>query len=49
MNEILYESLLSLKQKHNGTYVFSDKEGNPYGDIKKSFKNSAKTCWNKKI
>jgi len=37
INQTLYQELLTLSQKPNGEYVFSDRNGRAYGDIKKGF------------
>jgi len=37
LNQTLYQELFNLQQKARGEYVFSDKNGNPFGDIKKGF------------
>jgi integrase len=37
INRTLYEELLKLIKQVKSEYVFSDKNGRPYGDIKKSF------------
>lgn len=37
INKTLYNELHSLSKTSKGEYVFSDKNGQPYGDIKKSF------------
>jgi len=42
MNGFLYDTLTALKKKRNGSYVFSNEEGEPYGDIKRSFSTALK-------
>lgn len=37
INKTLHKELFSLSKKSKGEYVFSDENGLPYGDIKKSF------------
>jgi len=37
INQTLYRELLTLSQKPNGEYVFSDRNGRAYRDIKKGF------------
>jgi len=37
INKTLYEELLTLSQKLKGEYVFSNRNGDPFGDIKKGF------------
>ena len=37
INKTLYNELYPLSKRSKGEYVFSDKNGRPYGDIKKSF------------
>ena len=38
INDMLYESLRNLEERKNGPYVFPNKEGKPYVDIRKGFK-----------
>ena len=42
INQTLYEEFLRLIKQVRGEYVFSDKNGRPYGDIKKSFASALK-------
>jgi len=42
MNKTLHEALLTLSQNTKGEYVFSDKYGRPYGDVKKGFSSALK-------
>jgi len=42
MNNLLYDTLGDLKKKRNGSYVFANKDGQPYKDIRKSFTTSLK-------
>jgi len=42
VNDFLYDTLTALKKKRNGSYVFSNKEGEPYGDIRRSFSTALK-------
>jgi len=37
INQTLFEELIPLSQKANGEYVFSDRNGHPFRDIKKGF------------
>lgn len=37
INQTLYQELLTLSEKVKGEYVFSGRNGHPYGDIKKGF------------
>lgn len=37
INQTLYQELFALSQKPRGEYVFSDRNGRPFGDIKRSF------------
>jgi len=37
INRTLYEELLTLSKKPKGEYVFSNRNGSPFGDIKKGF------------
>jgi len=37
INRTLYKELLNLSKQIRGEYVFCEKDGNPYGDIKKGF------------
>jgi len=41
-NQTLYQELLALSEKAKGEYVFSDKDGHPFGDIKKGFSSALK-------
>jgi len=42
INQTLCEEFLELIKQVKGEYVFSDKDGRPYGDIKKSFVSALK-------
>jgi len=42
INETLHEHLLALSEKSCGAYVFSDRNGHPFGDIKKGFSSALK-------
>lgn len=42
INQTLYEEFLKLIKQVKGEYVFSDKDGRPFGDIKKSFASALK-------
>jgi len=42
INKTLHKELFSLSKRSKGEYVFSDKNGLPYGDIKKSFLTALK-------
>jgi integrase len=40
INEWLVETLIKLRKHPESSYVFYNKDGKPYGDIKKSFENA---------
>jgi len=42
LNRTLYDELLDLSKKPRGEYVFGDRSGRPYGDIKKGFSSALK-------
>ena len=42
INQTLYQELLELSQKANGEYVFSNRDGRPFKDIKKGFSSALK-------
>ena len=42
MNDIVYTTLLGAKKHQNSSYVFCNKDGRPYKDIKKSFHTALK-------
>ena len=42
INNSLYHELSGLRRSSNGSYVFADKNGRPYGEIKRSFASSLK-------
>jgi len=40
INQTLHQELLTLSEKDKGEHVFSDRNGQPYGDIKKGFSSA---------
>jgi len=42
INQTLYKELFILSQKAKGEYLFSDLNGHPFGDVKKSFASAMK-------
>jgi integrase len=42
INQTLYQELLALSEKAKGEYVFSNRDGHPFGDVKKGFSSALK-------
>ncbi|MEO0124515.1 MAG: tyrosine-type recombinase/integrase [candidate division WOR-3 bacterium] len=42
INQVLYNELLKIEKRYGSQYVFADKNGKPYGDIKNGFNHALK-------
>jgi len=49
MNQVVFDTLPKIRKHPDSSYIFYNRDGKPYGDIKKSFFFCAKTSRNKKL
>jgi len=40
MHQVVFDTLLKVKKYPNSPYVFCNKDGKPFGDVKKSFRQA---------